>query len=73
MREDLFNLGYYILGDSAYAIESFILTPYDGASPQTAEDDFNFYQSSARITVECAFGEIDLRWGDILEKVDLFS
>ena len=63
VREDLFNLGYYILGDSAYAIESFILTPYDGASPQTAEDDFNFYQSSARITVECAFGEIDLRWG----------
>ena len=63
VRHDLFNLGYYFLGDSAYAIESFILTPYDGASPQTPEDDFNFYQSSARITVECAFGEIDLRWG----------
>ena len=29
----------------------------------TPEDHFNFYHSSARITVECAFGEIDLRWG----------
>ena len=31
------------------------------------EDDFNFYQSSARITVECVFGEIYLHW-DIFWK-----
>ena len=63
VRDELYNLGYYILGDSAYAIESFVLPPYDAASPKSSEDDFNFYHSSARITVECAFGEIDLRWG----------
>ena len=63
VREELFALGYYILGDSAYAIESFLLPPYDAANPKTSEDDFNFFHSSARITVECAFGEIDLRWG----------
>ena len=63
MRDKLFNLGYFILGDSAYAIESFILPPYDNAKPKTTEDAFNFYHSSARITVECAFGEIDRRWG----------
>ena len=59
----MFALSFFILGDSAYAIESFILPPYDNAKSKSAEDAFNFYQSSARITVECAFGEIDRRWG----------
>ena len=53
----------FLIGDSAYCIESFLIPPYDNARPRTAEDDFNFFHSSARITVECAFGEIDLRWG----------
>ena len=51
------------MGDSSYAIESFIIPPYDSPPPRTSEDDVNVYHSSARITVECAFGEIDLRWG----------
>ena len=54
---------FSILGDSAYAIELFIIPPYDSPGKYTPEDDFNFYHSSARITVECAFGEIDLKWG----------
>ena len=60
---DLYLRKFFILGDSAYAIESFIIPPYDSPGKCTPEDDFNFYHSSARITVECAFGEIDLRWG----------
>ena len=63
MRLKLFDLGFFVLGDSAYSIDSFLIPPYDNTSPKTPEDDFNFYHSSARITVECAFGEIDLRWG----------
>ena len=63
IRDELYKDGYFILGDSAYAIESFLIPPYDNTTSRTSEDDFNFYQSSARITVECAFGEIDLRWG----------
>ena len=59
----LFNKGFFLLGDSAYAIESFIIPPYDSPLKKSQEDDFNFFHSSARITVECAFGEIDLRWG----------
>ena len=59
----LHRKGFYLLGDSAYAIESFIIPPYPLVKPQSPEDSFNFYHSSARITVECAFGEIDLRWG----------
>ena len=55
--------GYFILGDSAYAIESFIIPPYALTEVRTSQDDFNLFHSSARITVECAFGEINMRWG----------
>ena len=55
--------GIYLVGDSAYALRNYLLTPYDNAKPDTSEDDFNFYLSSNRIYVECAFGEIDRRWG----------
>ncbi len=55
--------GYYFIGDSAYSLKSFHLTPYDNAMHGTPEDNFNFFPLPLRISVECAFGEIDLRWG----------
>lgn len=55
--------GFYFVGDSAYSLKAFILTPFDNVAHATAEDNYNFFHSSARICVECAFGEIDLRWG----------
>lgn len=55
--------GYYFIGDSAYALKSFLLTPYDNAYHGSLEDNYNYFHSSARISVECAFGEVDLRWG----------
>ena len=60
---ELKRRGYLFIGDSAYALRSFLMTPYDNALHGTAEDNFNFFHSSSRIVVECAFGEIDLRWG----------
>ena len=53
----------YLIGDSAYALRPFLLCPYDKAQPGSAEDVFNFMLSSNRIFVECAFGEIDARFG----------
>jgi hypothetical protein len=55
--------GFYFIGDSAYSLKSFLLTPFDNAMHGTAEDNYNFFHSSSRIAVECCFGEIDLRWG----------
>ena len=55
----LIEKGYIILGDSAYCIELFLLQTYDNVAPRSSDDYYNFYHSSARITIECAFGEID--------------
>jgi len=55
--------GFYFIGDSAYSLKSFLVTPFDNAVHGTDEDNFNFFHSSSRISVECVFGEIDLRWG----------
>lgn len=60
---DLLDNGLYLVGDSAYAIKSFLLTPFDNATPKSAKDSFNYHHSTCRIWVECAFGEIDMRWG----------
>jgi hypothetical protein len=61
--------GFYFIGDSAYGLKSFLLTPYDNTCHGTAQDNYNFFQSSSRIVVECAFGEIDLRWGILWSKL----
>lgn len=59
----LVEKGYHFIGDSAYAIKSFLHTPYDNAAHSSDEDNYNFFHSSSRIIVECCFGEIDLRFG----------
>jgi len=61
--EFLVSKGYYIIGDSAYSLRSFLITPFDDAMHGTAEDNFNYFHSSSRICIECTFGEIDQRWG----------
>ena len=53
----------FFIGNTAYGLQSFPLTPYDNAVHGTTEDDYNYLHLSSRILVECAFGEIDLRWG----------
>jgi hypothetical protein len=54
---------FFLVGDSAYNMESFLLVPYDKPPPRSSEDTYNFYHSSARIHIECAFGEIVMRFG----------
>lgn len=56
MSTDLERDGLHFVGDSAYAMRGYLLAPYNNAAPGSAEDTFNFYQSSCRIWVECAFG-----------------
>lgn len=59
----MYEFGYYILVDLVYAIEYFLLPPYDSSNPRPLEDDFNFYHLSAHITMKCVFGEIGFTCG----------
>jgi hypothetical protein len=63
LAKELQEQGLYLAGDSAYALAVFLLTPFDNAGPKSIEDSFNFYHSSSRIFIECAFGELVMRWG----------
>lgn len=61
--------GFYFVGDSARSLKSFLLAPHDNAMHGSYQDDYNFFRSSSRIAVECAFGEVDLRWGVFLKPL----
>ena len=61
--ESMLQKGYFFIGDTAYGLHSFLHTPYDDTMHGSAEDNYNFFHSSSRIAIECAFGEITLRWG----------
>ena len=63
VADELHQKSLYLVGDSAYSLRSFLLCPYDNAASGSTEDNFNFFLSSQRIYVECAFGEIDRRFG----------
>jgi hypothetical protein len=65
----LASKGLHFIGDSAYLIKSFILTPYDNAAHGTPEDNYNFFYSASRIAVECCFGEVDLPFGIIWQPL----
>lgn len=57
-------LKYFLVGDDAYPNTDQLLTPYSGEqTPHSPEDTYNFYQSSTRIRIECAFGRLVQRFG----------
>lgn len=54
---------FKLVGDAAYEAEPWMLTPYPGTKLPADKDAFNYYQSSYRIEIECAFGLLCRRWG----------
>ena len=52
---------HHILGDPAYELSTWLLTPYDG-SLQHAQQQYNTLHSAARMSVERAFGVMKQRF-----------
>lgn len=67
LKEDGFLAdGLCLFGDNAYVNTPFMATPYRGSN-EGVKDAYNFYHSSLRINIECAFGMLVHRWG-VLRK-----
>jgi hypothetical protein len=68
-QQYLFNNRLFIIGDSAYPLQSYMIVPYANVESNSTEDGFNYYHSRTRIHIECAFGEIIMRWGIFWRKL----
>lgn len=60
---------HYLFGDNAYVNTEYMVTPYPNATGN--RDDYNFYHSQLRITVECAFGMLVQRWSILRSPLSL--
>lgn len=64
---ELLLRGLFIAADSAYVLAPHMICPCDVTEItgpcKESRDAFNFYLSSCRIHIECAFGELVMRWG----------
>ena len=51
---------FFLNGDAAFTLSPSMIVPSTG---DVSLDDFDFYQSSNRMAIECAFGILVRRWG----------
>ena len=70
-RDSYLREPFVLLGDAAYPLTSWLITPYPTEATEGIAT-FNRVHSSARMTVERAFGKLKLQWS-ILFKNNLYA
>ena len=66
------DIPLFILGDSAYPLETWLIKPFSqnaAATPQ--QRNYNYRISRARIVVENAYGRLKARWRRLLKRNDM--
>lgn len=65
------DVGYFILGDSAYPLQEWLLKPYPDTGRLTeGQELYNVRTSRARCVVEHAFGRLKGRWKCLSKRND---
>ena len=65
------NVGYYVLGDSAYPLQNWLLKPFpDNGRLTTEQQTYNKKTSRVRVVVENAFGRLKGRWRCLMKRND---
>ena len=58
---------FFLNGDNAFVLSNSMIVP--SGAPE--DDDFDYYQSSARMPIECAFGILVRRWGVLWRPLEM--
>ncbi|KAK3920196.1 Putative nuclease [Frankliniella fusca] len=71
-QEDRFHNNSHIIGDAAHTLNRHLLVPYmDNGNLTDRQKNFNFCLSSARMTVERAFGLLRGRWRSLRRTLEM--
>ncbi|XP_066935518.1 putative nuclease HARBI1 [Clytia hemisphaerica] len=63
----------FLIGDAAYGLETFLITPFKGLElgARSSESNFNFVHASTRNVIERAFGVMKGRFRRLTEKIQI--
>lgn len=64
------NVRPIILGDPAYPLRPWLLTPFPAGALTAAQQRFNYRLSKARVIIERAFGKLKSRWRCLLKQLE---